>query len=779
MSRVSVRGKRGGAKHVARARSTLGGVTRLAALSVVVAALLGSLPTAVAAQRSPAPPSAIAPAAPDRPVELELRSGVRALVPGDTAPFAIRIRPNPGWHTYWRYAGDVGSAPSVDWHLPNGFTTAPLRWPAPELISAPPLASYGYEREVHLLGAIIVPQTARMGSRATVAGKVSWVVCKVECLAGDADLSLSLPVASTSVVDSASVAAFAAESARVPERLAEWSVRAAVDSADAGSIVLRVRSPRENQNLRSATARVHFFVDSAGVIDHAAPSRVRVDEDGFELRLSRSPYANGAPSRLTGVLVIDTANAPRIAVEVDAPVVQLAELAPSPIRSVSDIGWLGLGSAALLALLGGTLLNLMPCVLPVLSIKAFGLAEVAAQDPTAARRHALIFGSGVFASMWVLVGFLLTLRAAGTEVGWGYQLQSPAVIGGLALLIFAAALNMAGVFELTSIGGRLSLATRQLPRDAEAFVGGVLVTALATPCSAPFLATAVAVALVGSALQTFTVFTALGLGLVWPLALIALSPQLRRRLPRPGAWMVTLRQLLAFPLFATVVWLAWVRGRQAGADSVVMLLAALTVFAFGLWLLGRFGTVAASTRGRWTARAVALVAGVSSVALVVTSSGTPQIADAARPGYSSPLDTLARESPTELAWQPYSASALEALRDSGRMVLLDVTADWCLTCKVNDRVAFGSKVVRRSLLAHRVALVRADWTTRDPTVTRLLAAFGRNSVPFVVLYPAGRAGPAITLPTLLTPGAVTDALDRAAATAQTARIPTPPASPQP
>jgi len=363
-------------------------------------------------------------------------------------------------------------------------------------------------------------------------------------------------------------------------------------------------------------------------------------------------------------------------------------------------------------------------------------------------------------SMWALVGVLLALRAAGTDVGWGYQFQNPAVVGALALLVFAAGLNMAGVFDLVPVGGSLSAVAGRAPRGVEAFMGGVLVTALATPCSAPFLAAAVAYAVTAGAAESFVVFTALGLGLVWPLALVAAVPRLRAWLPRPGAWMVTLRQVLAFPLFATVVWLAWVLGRQAGVNALVALLGACTLLAFGLWALGRFGTIAAPTRRRRLAQGLAIASAAGALALVsgarAQGVSTPGVVQAGSATSASRADGA-------LAWQPYSAELLEAQRDSGRIVLLDFTADWCLTCKVNERVAFGSEAVRVAIRDHNVALLRADWTTRDSVVTRALAAFGRNSVPFVVIYPRTRDAAPIVMPTLLTSGIVTAALERAAA----------------
>jgi thiol:disulfide interchange protein/DsbC/DsbD-like thiol-disulfide interchange protein len=736
---------------------------RVAALLAVIA-----MPAATGAQSESRQAGAVARANADRPVEIELRSAARVLAPGDSATIAIRIRPEPGWHAYWRHAGDVGAAPSVAWQLPDAFEAAALRWPAPELISAPPLASYGYEREVHLLSTLRVPRGARAGSAATLRGTVTWVVCKEECIADNADVALDITVGAATLTDPVAARAFAAEEARVPVRAADWVFRSAVDSS---AIVLRARPPVGSGLLANVNLnRVRFFVDTAGVIEHGAPATARVRGDELELRLARSAYASGPLTQLNGVLTLAGGDIrdEGFSIEVEAPVVSASQLGSTDgLAGGLDGGLTALMTAGLLALLGGTLLNLMPCVLPVMSIKALGVAEAAAQDGPTARRHTLLFAAGVLASMWALVAVLLALRAAGAEVGWGYQLQSPAMVGALALLVFAAALNMLGVYELAPRGGALSAAAGRTPPAAEAFLSGVLVTALATPCSAPFLAAAVAYGIAGGAASAIVVFTALGLGLVWPVALVSAAPRVRRLLPRPGAWMVTLRQALAFPLLATVVWLAWVLGRQAGTTAVTALLAALTLSAFGFWTFGRFGTLVASPARRRSAGAVAVAAVAGAVALVIMGgrSAPPasESADATRP--TAPAGAL--------PWRPYDATLLEALRDSGRVVLVDFTADWCLTCKVNERVAFGSSAARASLLAHDVALLRADWTTRDPVVTRALAAFGRNSVPFVVLYGRDRAAEPAVLPTLLTPGIVTRALDAAAARA----APTTPAAP--
>lgn len=743
--------------NTSRIDSRRGRVTGTACVALLAALALGIAPAAARAQHDARHAGAVAGPTPSQPLSVELRAATSALTPGTSADIAVRIRPEPEWHTYWRYSGDVGAGNSFAWTLPAGYAASALRWPTPMLMRSGPLASYGYKDEFQILGSIHVPVDARIGSQATVAGTLTWVACRVECVAGEAHVALTLPVATTARVDSAMLREFAADDARVPTAGHDWSFRSAVEGA---ALVLRVQPPASSGITADVDlSRVHFFVDSADVIDHAAPVEARAVGDALELRLVRSAYASGPPSTVTGVLTLTGrgSDVQTLAVDVNAPVVSLAQLAVDDATAGLPGGWTALLSAGLLALLGGTLLNLMPCVLPVLSIKAMGIAEAAGQDARSARRHTLLFGAGVLVSMWALVGTLLALRAAGAELGWGFQLQSPAVVGTLALIVFAAAMNMAGLFEVSAVGGSAAVAAGRQTPATEAFLSGVLVTALATPCSAPFLATAVAFGIASGALSAIIVFTALGLGLVWPLALVAAVPRVRRWLPKPGPWMTTLRQALAFPLLVTVVWLAWVLGRQAGVGAVTALLTALTVLAFGLWALGHFGTILASPRRRRAAQGVAIAAAAVAIALVSVGTAAPMSSATAAGGRDGAA--AAGISPT---WQPYTATALDDLRASGRIVLVEFTADWCLTCKLNERVAFGSDDVQAALRANDVALLRADWTTRDPAITRALAVFGRNSVPFVVIYPRDPSAAPTILPTLLTPGIVTRALDEVA-----------------
>ena len=696
----------------------------------------------------------MAPATKERPIEVELVTAARAFVPGETTWVGVRLKPNRGWHTYWRYAGDVGSAPSVVWDLPPAWKAGAFSWPAPHRISSPPLASYGYERELFLAAPIEVPRSARVGSTVRIASTVTWVVCDVECIADDVDLSISRPVAANGAVDSTVMTALVAEQQRKPLSQGDWTASASIDESD---IVLFARPPSGAEP--SKTLPIDFFVDSAGVIDHAAPVRARWVDSLVELRIARSEYANGSPGRVSGVVIFGNADSigagDNRAVEIVAPMVSsisAARIALGADGNESSPISVALLTAALFGLLGGTLLNLMPCVLPVLSIKLFGIAEMARQPGRAAQRHGLLFGAGVLLSMWALVGMLLAIRAAGSEIGWGYQLQSPVVVSLLALVMVAAALNMAGLFTIGPIGGSLIPVADRQSSPVQEVMSGALVVLLATPCSAPFISSAAGYALTHGAVSSFTVFTAIAVGLAWPVVLIAFAPSLRRLVPKPGQWMLTLRQFLVFPLLATAAWLAWVVGRQAGVDVMGALLAAMTIMSLALWLFGR-AAYSASAAARYSGIGVATVsiALAVSVAVVSALNGSP-VSTAATSATGPPAES-------GLAWQPFTDSTLRAARQSGAPVMLDVTADWCLTCKVNERVAFGTDRVRAALDSGKVQLIRADWTSRSPEITRLINGFGRSGVPVVVLYPPGERSAPVLLPTLLTPGIVIKALE--------------------
>ena len=693
------------------------------------------------------------PATAARPVEVELVTAARAVVPGETTWVAVRLDPSRGWHTYWRYAGDVGSAPSVAWDLPSGWKAGPFTWPVPHRISSPPLASYGYERELFLAAPVEVPRSARVGSSVRIAAQVTWVVCNVECIADDVELSVSRPVAANAVVDSNVMNAMLAERQRVPLPQGGWTASASVDSSE---VILFARPPDSRQGANLPT---DFFIDSAGVIDHAAAVRARWTDSLIELRIPRSEYASGAPGRVSGIVVFGNADsigtgddrAIEIVASVESSIGAARRALGASAAESSSLSVTALLTAALFALLGGTLLNLMPCVLPVLSIKLFGIAEMATHPGRAAQRHALLFGAGVLLSMWALVGMLLVIRAAGSEIGWGYQLQSPVVVSLLALVMVGAALNMAGLFTIAPVGGGLIAVADRQSGPVQGIMSGALVVLLATPCAAPFISSAAGYGLTHGALSSFTVFTAIAIGLAWPVVLIAFAPSLQRLVPKPGPWMLTLRQFLVFPLLATAAWLAWVVGRQAGVDVMGALLASITIMSLGLWFFGRLAH-SSSAAARYSGVGMASVALAFAVSIAVVSALN------ASPVETPATNAAGRMAESDLAWQPFTDSTLRAARQSGAPVMLDVTADWCLTCKVNERVAFAPNRVRAALDSANVQLIRADWTSRSPRITRLINGFGRSGVPVVVLFPAGERSEPVLLPTLLTPGIVIRAL---------------------
>ena len=689
----------------------------------------------------------------DRPVEVELVTANRTFVPDETAWIAIRFKPSRGWHTYWRYAGDVGSAPSVVWNLPPGWKAGEIVWPTPHRMSSPPLASYGYKRELVLATPIEVPRTARVGSTVSIAGRITWVVCDEECVSDEVDLSVARPVAASPVIDPTVTSAIDIEQQRAPLAQGDWTVRAAVDSSD---LILLARP--SSGTLAGSTLPTDFFIDTAGVIDHAAPVRARWTDSLIELRIRRSQYANGSPTRVSGLVIFGSTDSIGVgnnrAFEISAPVEQSVAAARVALgASAVESSSLSVGPllmAALFGLLGGTLLNLMPCVLPVLSIKLFGIAEMASQSGRAAKRHSLLFGTGVVLSMWALVGMLLGLRAAGNEIGWGYQLQSPVIVSLLALVMLIAALNMAGVFTIGPIGGRLLPVADRQSGPVQDVLSGALVVLLATPCSAPFISSAAGYALTTGAISSFTVFTAIAVGLAWPVVLIGFAPSMRRLVPKPGPWMLTLRQFLVFPLLGSAAWLTWVVGRQAGVDVMGALLAAMTVVSLALWLYGR---VAFSERA--TARYAGIVVATAALAVAV---GIAVVAASNAKPVGTRVTTATATTTGSLEWQPFSDSTLRAARASGAPVMLDVTADWCLTCKLNERVAFASERVHAALNSGNVRLLKADWTNRSPEITRLISGFGRSGVPVVVLYPPGERSEPVLLPTLLTPGIVIQTL---------------------
>lgn len=679
-------------------------------------------------------------------VEAELIAEETALVPGRTLSVGLRLIMEDHWHTYWLNPGDSGLATTLEWSLPPGFEAGPLQWPRPQRLPVDVLMNYGYEGEVLLISELAVPDDLPVGGRVTLRARADWLVCKEICLPGGADLELTLPVAPESSADPVRRKLFETARSRLPEPAEGWSFRA---ERQEGSWLLRMEPPRPGAD--PPPADVYFFAADEGVVEPSAPQKLEPLENGAVLRLQVASFEESPAERLRGVLVAggDWPGEESSALWVDAEVVgPTAGAVASSMREAADRGlpptlWAILGAA----FVGGLILNLMPCVFPVLSIKIFSFVRQAGEDRSAVARHGWAFTAGVMVSFWILAGILLAIRAGGEELGWGYQLQSPGFVIFLCFVLLAFALSLFGVFEL---GGSVAAAAGRWGAGAGltgSFSNGVLATVLATPCTAPFMGPALAFSLTQPAGTSLLVFSFLAAGLAAPYLILSLNPRLLKVLPKPGAWMETFKQFMAFPVLATVVWLLWVLGLQIGISGMVRVLAGLLLAGIAFWALGKWGAPLRAAPVRLAGR-------LAAVLLIAAGASWAYSASDFAPG-------AAGESASDggLVWVPYSAEELARLRSEGRPVFLDFTAAWCATCQVNEMVVFGSDEVRQKLAEKEVVLMKADWTRRDPAITAALAEFGRSAVPLYVLYGRNPSAGPVFVKELISPAGFLEALD--------------------
>ena len=674
--------------------------------------------------------------------ELVAQSG--GVAPGQTVWLAVRQKIQKGWHTYWRNPGDAGEPMRLGWTLPAGWRAGDVVWPAPHRLPVGPLMDYGYEGEVLLPVPVTAPADAKPGETVPLKVAASFLVCAETCVPEDAVLTLDLPVtAAPATADPKWGAAVGRALADAPK---PGLVRATFERR-AGELALAVTGPP----LSGVTGRdAYFYPFASTVIEHAKPQAVERGPQGLTLTLAPGyDFTKGtAPTGLAGVLVAD-GRAYEVAAKPGRAPVGAAGLGPPPAKAAG--AELSLAPAVLFAVLGGLILNLMPCVFPVLAMKAAALAGHAGEE-TGARRQGLAFGAGVLVTFLGLAGTLIALKAAGAAVGWGFQLQSPPVVAALSLLILAVALNLSGLFEVgTSLQGAGSgLATRQ--GLAGAFFTGALSVVVAAPCTAPFMGPALGWALTQSAVAALAVFAALAVGFALPFVLVSYAPALIARLPRPGPWMDVLKKALAFPMYAAAAWLAWVLTVQAGAPALARVLGAAIVVALAAWLAG-------VAQRRRAAGKTALALGGSAAALAVLALAAV-LAPYAAVGATS---TQGPES-AALAEQPYTPARLAELRARGTPVFVNYTAAWCVSCQVNDRVALSTSRVGEAFRRQGVAYLKADWTLRDSVIAADLARFGRAGVPLYLVYPADGGAP-VVLPPILTEGVVLKALAAAHAPA--------------
>lgn len=647
---------------------------------------------------------------------------------GQTVRLGLQIQHKRHWHTYWRNPGDSGLPTTLSWQLPNGVQVGEIEWPTPKQLPIGPLMNYGYEGQLLLPVFVRIPANFD-AAMLDVKLRADWLVCKEECIPESGEFSLKVPTKGATASHSN---LFTATQARLPQ-IVEGNPTARVDG-NALAVEIDGLPPSLHQK------ELLFFSELAGLVDHAAPLGQRWEGTRWIARIPLSAQRSESPSSMHAVVV-----APG---QISGMRVPLAVTGAWPTTASSPVGVAAAQPAAetssLLvtlgfAFIGGILLNLMPCVFPVLSLKVLGFARPGQSRQTLAA-SGLAYTAGVIASFVALAGLLLALRAGGEQLGWGFQLQSPVFVSLLAVVFTLIGLNLAGLFEMASLLPSSVATLRARHPIADHALTGVLAVAVASPCTGPFMGVALGAAVTLPATHALQVFAALGLGMAFPYLAVSMVPRLASALPRPGVWMLRFKVLMAFPMFATVVWLLWVLGQQVGVDGAASLLAVLVAVAFAAWALGSpgFGPIARAGYG-----AVALITlGTTAIWAWPTLQST-----------TSATSTVATGSP----WQPWSRTAVAKAQHEGRPVFVDFTAAWCVTCQINKRTTLSDRDVLADLERRQVLLLRADWTKRDPNITQELARLGRSGVPTYALHPAS-GGRSIVLAEILRPSDVRRAL---------------------
>lgn len=738
-----------------------------------------------------------------------LISEVSTAVPGHTFWIGVYQKIDPKWHTYWQNPGDSGLPPNMVWRNPNSIHVSKWYWPLPNLIRVKHLANYGYEQEALLLAQVTIPQHWS-GSVLRLSGDFSWLICKEECIPGKTTLSLEIPVRPGKVVyDRQRSELFRRFRRTLPHRIHTIRLQTRYD----GHLFhLKFTSLQPNfPRLRIDG----FFSATEGVLNHADKPRISRTQDALLIQVKKSDdFVVGERHRLEGLLMTSEmfgaevertgwwVSSPILASPTSNPAIQrqspgsassrpgltasrstqvghnttapthpsshpssglpkstdslaqiLHEWRPWQQQSLSSDGngW-NILQAILFALLGGIILNLMPCVFPVLSIKILHFVQQARSDPREVRHHGLVFAAGVLVSFSALALLIVALRLGGEKIGWGFQLQVPAVVFVLALVLFLLGLSLSGLFTLGSSLMNVGEGLASRSGLAGSFFTGVLATVVATPCTAPLMGAAIAFALVQPVWVSLLVFNALGAGMALPYVLLACFPAALRWLPRPGLWMERIKQVMAFPMYAAAIWLLWVLGKQAGRDGMTTALVAFLGVALACWLLSL------ARPEQLMLVIFAWVVGLSSVGWGVSQLNKDAQTFATQQAEHKKLLLSARPQPGEIARkQPYRTRLLGWHLQQQHNVLLNLTADWCISCKVNEKVALQTQEVLQAMRRHRVFYLVGDWTHRDPEITKTLEFFGRNGVPLYVLF-HGTSRRYQFLPQILTPGMVTDAL---------------------
>lgn len=699
------------------------------------------------------------------PVKAELIAEEETIQPGRPFWVAVRLKHQEHWHSYWKNPGDSGMPTTIEWNLPEGFTASPIVWPTPKKFIVNDAIGYGYEDEATLLVQLTPPQTLpHAQEKMELGANFRWVVCSdSNCILGEFSTMTPLSVASTAPKAKEEFKQLFHEARhRIPKQHEDIQVQ-----RKGGHIELRFQLPLDS--IDHLQAKISFYPENNEVIDHSVDPILHATAENpnhYAVFLKSAPGSE--EKSLKGIVVVeDPRSSVSHSMEINAPIAsvdnelisigepQKKSLNPMPISSSASAEFEGgLGLALLLAFVGGMILNLMPCVLPVISFKILSFVNLAGQCRARTFKHGVAFSGGVLISFWVLAGALLILQTYGHAVGWGFQLQEPLFVGILSAILLLFSLSQFGIFEMgtsmTSWAGQAQSARKG--GFVGSFFSGVLATAVATPCTGPFLGTAVGFAVTLPTILAMLVFTSLGLGMALPYLILAGFPRLLRFLPKPGAWMVTFKEAMGFIMLATVLWLVWVFGAQTDSFAVFLLLVGFFCLAMGGWIYGKWGSSLSKKKSRVFGRLLTIIC--------FTASGYSIISAAL------PEDTAHYAKNQKIAdawhgevWEEFSPERVAELHSKGIPVLIDFTAKWCLICQANHLVLSNNEV-NEKFAKLGVVKMKADWTKKDMIITQELSKHGRNSVPLYLLYGSNSTEPPQILPQVLTPSTVIEYLEK-------------------
>jgi thiol:disulfide interchange protein DsbD len=676
--------------------------------------------------------------------------------PGDTVLAGVDLKMEPGWHTYWKNPGAAGLATKIEWQLPPGITAGEIQWPLPEKLPPVEVTTYGYDDEVVLLVPLKLAPDLKPGPL-DLKAKVSWLECKEACIPGSGSVEATLNIGDQTK-PSAAAALIESWKSKVPKPVtnlfvyARWEKPASVNPRP---LLIQFRLPKPDG--------ADFFPGTNDDFEIQPETKFIFDEFSNSTILEKfvKKYSGDWPKEINGVIVEETGNL-RTGFEVKLPVSEQAPIVGETILSESSAGvspvlpLQPLWQMLLYAFIGGLILNIMPCVLPVIALKILGFVGESRSAPRHVRKLGLVYALGVLVSFLVLAAVVIGVKAAGHRAGWGMQFGSPVFVVCLTTLVLLVALNLFGVFEVT-LGGRALDAAGGLASKhgaAGAFFNGVLATVLATPCTAPFLSIALGFAFTQKAPVILLMFLAVGIGLAAPYVVLSWNPAWLKFLPKPGAWMEKFKIAMGFPMLATAVWLFNLAAGSYG-KSVLWLGVFLVMVAFASWIFGEFVQRGRARKGLAFVIALILLVGSYAFALENQLRWREPLTEADATG-------SLKESADGIDWQHWSPEAVAKAHSEGRLVIVDFTADWCLTCQVNKKTSIEVPSVRAKLKSRNAVALLGDYTRFPDNITAELNRFNRAGVPLVLVYPKDATAPPIILPEILTPGIVLDALDRAA-----------------